>query len=209
MKPNIKVIKLTNLEMLREMLQFVYGMKESKQTLGGLYSSDHSTMRSQLFLVFMKDIPTKVSVHLVRHSGAGQYHLVGSNRADWNGVKGAEDAADWDGEVNRNTPVNHVMILNGGHLIDMARKRLCGVAEKATREIMFAIKAQVSLDDPDLAAHMVRNCVYRNGICPEGSKSCGYNYKVLRELIGQVPEAIYRDARTEVALAEQNKLEVN
>ena len=195
----IKAVKITNLEMLHEMLEFTYGIEKSNMTLHKLYTTDHSIMRSQLFLIFMKDIMTKTSVHLVRHSGAGQFHLVGSNRSDWNGAKTKEEAEAWDDQVNRKTPVNHVMLLNGGHLIDMARKRLCGAAEKSTVEVMRAIKSSISFEDPDLAAHMVRNCVYRNGICPEGDKTCGYNYRVIKELIGQVPEEIYRDARNEKA----------
>ena len=201
----IKAFKLTNLEMLKEILEFTYGIEESKMELDLAYFREHSIIRTQLFLITMKDIPTKVSVHLVRHSGTGQYHLVGSNRGDW---KGVDDKELHDESVNRMTPINHVMILNAGHLIDMSRKRLCSQAEQATREVMFSIKNAVSLEDPDLASFMVRNCQYRNGICPE-AKPCGYHYKVLESMIEEVPEAMYRQARNNKAAKEANKPGVN
>lgn len=165
----INVRKITDLDLLKEILEFVYDIDESKMSLATAYLNEHSIIRSQLFLIKMKDIPTKASVHFVRHSAVGQLHVVSTNRKDLN--DGAEDES-----INRLTPVNHVMLLNGQHLIEMARKRLCSKAEDTTRSLMDTIRQAIGTIDPDLAAHMVPNCFYRGGICPE-PKGCGLNLK--------------------------------
>ena len=100
-----------------------------------------------------------MSTHLVRHS-IGVTHYVESNRDD----RGGQD-------VDRNTPVNHAMLINAQALIAMARKRLCSNAHKHTMRVMQQIKTAVKTADPDLAAAMVPDCIYR-GTCNE-LKSCG------------------------------------
>lgn len=141
---------------------------EAKCTLSQLYLWEHSPSRTQLFWIDMEDIPTKVSVHLVRHAAVGQQHYVMSNRPDRGGAG--------DDVVTRNSPVNHRMLLNAQHLIDMSRKRLCFKASEETRLVMLMIKDSVHYVDKDLATYMVPNCVYRGGYCCE-PKPCG-NYKI-------------------------------
>ena len=63
---------------------------------------------------------------------------------------------------------------NAQALINMGRKRLCTQASPETRQVMQAIKDEVSKRDKFLAGVIVRECVYRNGLCPE-MESCGYN----------------------------------
>ena len=198
--------KITDLSLLKECLEFAYGIEESKMTLDTAYFREHSPIRTQLFLIKMKNVLTKVSVHLVRHAAVGQFHLVGSNRADWNytGDQGSKDLAqiDWDQEVNRLTPVNHVMLLNAQHLIDMARKRLCGQTEEDTRNTMLWIREAVLKEDSDLASLMQPNCFYRGGVCPE-AKCCGKNRGIMEHMIAEVPEKFYRDVRNKKFIAEQ------
>lgn len=148
----------------------MYDGFEAKCTLDQLYMWEHSPSRTQMFWVIMKDIPTKVSVHMVRHSAVGQQHFVKTNRPDRGGAG--------DDEVTRNTVVNHRMLLNAQHFIDMSRKRLCYQAMKETREVMGLIRREIRVVDPDLGRYMVPNCVYRGGYCPE-PRACG-NYKVKR-----------------------------
>jgi len=112
----------------------------------------------------MIGIPTFVSTHLVRHS-IGVTHYVESNRDD----RGGQD-------VDRNTPVNHAMLINAQALMAMARKRLCGNAHRETVKVMIAIKNAVREVDPDLAQAMVPDCVYR-GSCYE-LNSCGSHWSV-------------------------------
>ena len=62
---------------------------------------------------------------------------------------------------------------NAQALINMSRKRLCNQASPETREVMEAIKEEVSKKDPFVARVMVKECVYR-GFCPE-MQPCGYD----------------------------------
>lgn len=140
--------------------------KAIKSTLRDIYSWEHSITRSQIFSVQLIDVPTFVSVHLVRHVTT-QPFVVG-HRIDRGG----------DGKEDRYTPVNHRFICNAESLMHMARRRLCYQSAKETRDTMLQIKEAVRLVDPDLAYFMVPNCVYRGGYCPE-PKPCG-KYAVRR-----------------------------
>lgn len=138
----------------------------SKSTLKQIYSWEHSITRSQIFSIQMIDIPTFVSVHLVRHVTTTPF--VRSKRTDRGG----------DGSEDRYTPVNHRFIANAESLMHIARRRLCFQASKETRDVVKLIKEEIRKVDPDLAHFMVPNCVYRGGICPE-PKPCG-NYLIKR-----------------------------
>lgn len=132
--------------------------KESKITLDALARCEHSPLRTQIFWVKMYDIPTFVSVHLVRHKH-GVEHFVKSNRTDRGGT----------GKEDRYTPVNHAMFLNAQALINMSRKRLCRKASPETQAVMWAIQRAC----PDwLSRYMVAECEYRGGVCHE-LRSCG------------------------------------
>lgn len=123
------------------------------------YLSEHSPIRTQMFWIEMFDIPTFVSVHLVRHK-IGVEHFVRSNRVDRGG----------NSEANRNTSINHAMLINAQALITMSRKRLCKKASAETREVFVAIKDIIGNIDNDLHKCMVPECQYR-GRCTE-LKSC-------------------------------------
>lgn len=138
------------------------GTESSGITLEKIYRCEHSPMRTQLFWIEMKDIPTFVSVHFVRHK-IGVEHFVQSKRYD---------RATYVEVPNRFTPVKHSMLINAEALITLSRKRLCRQASIETIAVMQAIKDAVAAVDPDLATHMQPNCVYRNG-CPE-LKPCGF-----------------------------------
>lgn len=75
---------------------------------------------------------------------------------------------------DRYTPVNLGLFVNAQSLIDMAKLRLCKQAHAETIEVFQAIKSEVAKVDSELAAMMVRKCVYRNGLCGE-SRCCGFN----------------------------------
>jgi hypothetical protein len=108
----------------------------------------------------MEDIKTYVSVHLVRHK-VGVEHFVGTNRVDRGGVI-----------ADRNTPINHSMLLNAQALIAMSLKRLCGQASIDTYKVMHMIKEEIKQVDPALYPYLVRTCEYRRGYCPE-LRCCG------------------------------------
>ena len=77
-----------------------------------------------------------------------------------------------DKSVDRWVPVNHAMLINAQALINMARKRLCHKAHPETRILMEHIKDSMAHVDPELAKHMVPECVYRGGVCHE-LRPCG------------------------------------
>lgn len=155
----IEVKKVTDESLMREACEFtMFNKFASKQTLETMYKCRHSPMRTQIFVVKMYAIPTSASVHFVRHSAVGQQHYVTSNRPDRN--KGGYEG------VSRDTPIDHMMILNAQHLEEIAWRRLCKKAEKPTREVMEAIRSAVMLVDEELASRMVPHCVYL-GRCDE------------------------------------------
>lgn len=166
----IEVQKITSLEDAHEAIEFTSRNIKAKCSLNNLYRWEHSPSRTQLFRVKMYNIPSFVSVHFVRHSAVGQSHFVTTNRDDRGGAG--------NDEVNRLSPVNHLMILNAQHLIDMSRKRLCFKASPETKEVMELIKECIEILDPDLSKYMIPNCVYKGGYCSE-PKPCGnYNVKI-------------------------------
>lgn len=157
--------RLTGIYLTKALLKKAYDLEDSKMSYKLLYKRGHSIERSILFKITMVDIPSFVSVHLVRHSGVGQFHLVSSNREDWNPDVTPES-------VNRLTPVTHQMILNASHLKSMAGVRLCGSSHIQTVGVMEMIKEAVSKIDPWLAPWMVPKCWSAGGHCDE-VKCCG------------------------------------
>lgn len=158
------VTKLTDVSLVQKACEYTMHGKKSSMTLDKIYSCMHSPIRTQLFTIEMIDIYSFVSTHFVRHS-QGVTHFVTSNRDDRGG----------DSEVNRWTPVNHMMLLNAETLINMSRKRLCGSAHIEAQKLMQLIKYEIrNKVDYQLAKYMVPECYFRNGKCPE-LKCCGYN----------------------------------
>ena len=69
--------------------------------------------------------------------------------------------------------MDHRIVLNAQDLINISRKRLCNCASKETREIWEEVRRKIGEIDPEVASHMVRECVYR-GFCPEPRTLCRY-----------------------------------
>jgi hypothetical protein len=134
-----------------------------------LLMSEHSPLRKININWIWTDLPYWVSVHLVRHN-VGCTPFVGTQRDDRNDY----------GEVSRNsapqdTPVQHEEIANMQAIINISRKRLCNCASKETREAwQLFLDEVVKPTEPELYKTCVKECVYRNGLCPEFI-SCGYN----------------------------------
>lgn len=185
-EPTVEARKITDEALLREIMGFILD-KESTMTLKKIYRTKHSPLRTQLFL-FKMNITTEVSVHLVRHAAVGQFHYVSSNREDWSGKESEE--------VNRLTPVRHVMILNAEHLMDMCGARLCTKSLAATREVARAIREAVRVIDPALADRLQPKCFAQGGQCTE-DEPCGQNMIILKQIIEQVPEEVYRKWRND------------
>lgn len=194
---NIKVTKLTDVELLRRANSFTTG-RDSHMTLAKAYRAGHSPIRTQLFWVECTDIPLFVASQLVR-SHVGVQFFQRSKRTDRGGEdfrnvcydlsqdfndafcmgdeedldKCIETAKTLPQRFDRYAPTDMAFIINAEALINMAHKRLCGKASAETREVVRAICDLVDEHDPDLYRHLVPQCVYRGGICPE-AKCCGY-----------------------------------
>lgn len=158
---NIEVTKITNKALLDLACSYTVNKDVHVKDIKAFYMSEHSPIRTQLFLIEMKNIPTFVSVHFVRHN-VGVIHFVKSNRID----RGGNDTVD------RMSPVNHMMIANAQAVINMARKRLCSKASIETQEVMSIIANKIFDVDPELAHCLMPECEYRGG-CTE-LNSCGY-----------------------------------
>jgi len=158
---DISAEKLTDENLLQRACAVTMGAETSRARLEALYDCEHSPIRTQIFWVEMRGIPSFVSVHLVRHK-VGVEHFVKSLRDDRCG-KGGE---------TRESPVNHAMLINAAALIQMARKRLCTQAHPQTLAVMEGIKNAVAKADSALVKFLVPECEYRGGVCHE-LKSCG------------------------------------
>ena len=157
----VKITKITNLELLRDTASFTIG-HNSKLSLKNAYKSEHSPIRTQMFKIEMFNIPSFVSVHFARHK-FGVEHFVKSNR---------DDRPDVDFVADRNTLVNHCMWINAQELINMSKVRLCKKSSIETQTVMKMIVDEIKKCDRSLGKFLVPSCIYRNGLCPE--KTCGY-----------------------------------
>jgi len=155
---HVVVRALTDIDIMNEVAAATVHGKTVKAKPSFWYRSEHSPLRARMFLVKMFDIPTFVSVHLVRHN-IGVTHYVSSNRDD--------RRPDVDAVIDRDSPVTHFMVINAQSLIQISRKRLCLMASKETIAVWTKVRKAIKEIDPDLASYMVPECAYRNGFCPE------------------------------------------
>lgn len=127
--------------------------------------AEHSPIRLVEYDVVIKNIRQWVTTHLVRHK-FGVEHFVRTQRADRNdSVKNRDELPQ--GSLN-----DLQESMNTQALINISRKRLCNMASPETREAWQRVKEQIATVDPETAACMVPECIYR-GFCPE-LHSCGY-----------------------------------
>lgn len=126
--------------------------------------AEHSPIRTGRIIIELYDVPSFVIGHLVRHN-MGFTPFVSSLRSD---------RTTYDKVPDRNTPNNLRFDGNFQSFINISRKRLCNCASKETREVWQLVKDEIAKVEPELASCMVRECVYRNGLCPE-MFPCGYS----------------------------------
>lgn len=172
---HVTISKLTDTTlMIRacEMTRHV-GQRTTGMTLAKMYRCEHSPIRTQLFWIELRGIPTFVSVHLVRHK-IGVEHYVESNRDDRGGSE----------TVTRDTPVNHGMLINAQAIIAISQKRLCYAAHRKTVAAWTRVKKAIAEVDLALSRVMVPACVYRGGICPE-LKECNVGLTKVMKAYGR------------------------
>lgn len=100
-----------------------------------------------------------------------------------------------DGECD-----DHVMKISAQGMINWGRAVFCPQDEDIVELIQAITKAITELDST-IAAYLVSDCVYRNGVCTR-QVPCGRSIEVLQNLISVVPERYYRDARNEKLIAD-------
>jgi hypothetical protein len=154
----VAVTKVTGMDLARKACEATMHGQTSSVSLGLLAKCEHSPLRTQLYWVEFKNIPTFVSVHFVRHK-IGVEHFVKSMRDDL--------YIDSSVPVDRNTPVNHCMLINAQALIQMCRKRLCYKSHVSTVAVFRRLVRRLVEAEPELKPYLVPECVYRNTYCPE------------------------------------------
>ncbi len=125
--------------------------------------AEHSPIRQLVFRWKWLNLPSWVSVHLVRHK-FGIDHFVSTQRSDRTGLD--------RNEARQDAPVNHECVANAQAILSISRRRLCLQASPETRAAWQQLVTALEKDQPELASACVPECVYR-GFCPE-FKTCGY-----------------------------------
>ena len=124
--------------------------------------AEHSPIRMLMVSWIWVDLPSWVSVHMVRHK-IGIEHFVSTQRTDRTGVN--------RGELPQGALVRHKCIANAQAIITISRKRLCGQAAFLTQMAWAEFLISLNKKEPELYEACVPECFYR-GFCPE-FKSCG------------------------------------
>ena len=128
-----------------------------------ILNARHSPIRYLRFAFLLEDIPSWVSVHLVRHVHAQPY--VRSQRNDrqkqYDRNKAPQDA-----------PVDMIWDMNAEELLVIANKRLCAQASPETRMVVEEMCNMVAEACPEFRRFLVPMCVYNGGICHE-MRPCG------------------------------------
>lgn len=123
----------------------------------------HSPIRYLRFSFLLENIPSWVSVHLVRHIHAQPY--VKSQRNDrqneYDRNKAPQDA-----------PVSMIWDMNAEELLTIANKRLCAQAAKETREVVQEMCRLVIECCPEFKPFLIPICEYHGGVCHE-MNPCG------------------------------------
>lgn len=117
----------------------------------------HSPIRTLNYAFRLEKIPYFASVHLCRHVHAIPF--VESQRTDRTG----EDR----NLKTQNYPVNMWFFVNAEELMIVANKRLCGKADKVTREIVQMMCEEACKKTPEIKEFLVPMCKYHGGKCHE------------------------------------------
>ena len=129
--------------------------------------SEHSPIRDLKVVWEWIDLPYYVSVHFTRHK-IGIEHYVSSQRNDIQKEFDRKNAP-------QSNPVTHRCSANFQAILNISRARLCLNASPETTKAWKLFLSRLYNYEPELVQLCVKPCIYRNGICPEVFKQCGYN----------------------------------
>lgn len=138
--------------------------KEAKQPPSAdwkhkLLRARHSPIRELKFVFLLKDIPSWVSVHLVRHHVGCQPYV----RSQRNDRQNAYDRT----KAPQDAPVDMIWSMNAEALMTIANKRLCNQASKETRAVVQEMCRLVLERCPEFNGLLVPMCEYHGGRCDE------------------------------------------
>lgn len=143
------------------------GDKEIKASYARkLYLSEHSPIRTRMFLVRVEGVPSWIATHFARHH-IGVEKFISTQRDDRN-----PDVKERDVEPQGNL-VDMEMFLNAQAIISISRKRLCKCTHPRTLAVWKAVVKKIEEIDPELSKACVPDCIYR-GHCFE-YKSCNFH----------------------------------
>ena len=131
------------------------GKEPSRKFKREILISEHSPIRSMSIKWKWVNIPSWIATHFSRHKWEC---FIKTQRTDITGTD--------RNKMPQDAPVIMSGDANTQHLIDMARKRLCRMASRETRQYMEDLKKAIHEVQPEIADVLVPNCVYRCG-CPE------------------------------------------
>lgn len=151
--------------------------------------AEHSPIRLLEYDFSWEEIKQWVTVHLVRHH-EGCEKFVHSQREDRRDNPVPRD------EMPQGSLNDMDMTCNAQALINISRKRLCNCASPETREAWKQVKAEIEKVDPEMAAAMVPECIYRGG-CSE-LRSCGwYKTEAAQKMLKEYWSVFDTDRRIE------------
>ena len=132
-----------------------------------IITAQHSPIRYLRFSFYLKDIPSWVATHLVRHIHAQPY--VKSQRND--------RQANYDrNSAPQNAPVDMIWDMNAEELITIAHKRLCMQASPETRQVVKLMCQEVNKVAPYMQNMLVPMCEFEH--CCREMFPCGYWDKI-------------------------------
>lgn len=118
----------------------------------------HSPIRDLRFSFDFENLPSWISVHLVRHVHAQPYVKSQRNdrQQDYDRTKAPQDA-----------PVDMIWDMNAEEWLTICNKRLCKQASPDTRDIIEKCAALVKEVCPEFSEEMVPMCLRQGGVCHE------------------------------------------
>lgn len=118
----------------------------------------HSPCRVLMFMFNMQDVPYYVSTHLARHVHATPFISTQRNdrQSEYDRNKAPQDAL-----------VDMMWLMNSEELMVISNKRLCNLADKATRNVVEMMCELVIQKCPEFEDVLVPMCEYHGGVCHE------------------------------------------
>lgn len=153
-----------------------------------ILQAEHSPIREKVYHIEIYGIPYWIANHFRTHFIGCNYYI-STSREDRTATQTPRH------ELPQDAPVNLLISANAQALINISRKRLCGKAHPETRKVWESVVRLMRDVDEVMAKFMVRECVYRGGICHE-DKPCGLFAKrqtIKDYLIGKVVRLGGRD----------------